>query len=55
MLAPQQDLEQEIERLVRELEQIIRSADPETNIDKRPNPFRCQLPFSSAMDRVCSA
>ena len=33
MLTPQQDLEQEIERLVRELGQIVRSADPEKQDD----------------------
>src|SRR5215467_1325565 len=33
MLTPQQDSEQEIERLVRELGQIVRSADPEKQDD----------------------
>ena len=33
MLTPQQDSEQEIERLVRELGQIVRSAGPEKQDD----------------------
>jgi len=33
MLTPQQDSEQEIERLVRELGQIVRCADPEKQDD----------------------
>jgi hypothetical protein len=38
MLTPQQDLEQEIERLVRELGQIVRSADPESKTISKSSP-----------------
>ena len=38
MLTPQLDSEQEIERLVRELGQIVRCADPEKQDDLKGSP-----------------